>query len=354
MSRNRRFEPFTPYLLTDQKDGVFLNEPAMCVGKRDSDMERPTLCALCGEPLGSKGYYSFYLMGPNGRGKDMMIGNGCAKDRIKAQRINIPYTTFKDTWQRVIADFPIGGRWYGSFLHNCIAKPYVKNKKAVESWDESILSLPGVGYIMRTVDALREEGYTLDAEMVLEKGRVDLLATHPEKGTLVFDWKSDKCFDNHEAYVNQVNAYMAELSAAGFPKISGYILWIMGERREYVPFTGVQVTLEEGVKRIRNPSLPIKCTLKIDLKGGEGIRKKTMTEYSHHRAYGDEVSFYIPPSELWKFGYEFRSFEASPYREDQHPQWKDRNDVEEGFPIRFICTKKRHSFTMVADWKQIS
>ncbi len=352
MSRNRRFDSFTPYLLTDQKEGVFVNEPAMCVGKRDSDMERPTLCALCGEPLGSNGCYSFYLTGPNGYGKDMRIGNGCAKNRLKAQRINITCTSFKETWRRVIAKFPNNGRWYGTFLHNCIAKPYVKNSKAVESWDESILNLPGVKYIMKVVDYLRDQGYMLDAEMVLENGRVDLLATHPEKGTIVYDWKSDKCFDNHYAYVNQVNKYMVELNEAGFPKISGYLLWIMDERRERVPFDGTQVTLDEGMKRMCHPSLPIKCTLTIELNGGEGLKKK-MIEYSHHHIYGDEVSFYIPPSELSKKGYEFRSFEASPYREDQHPQWKDAIEVEEGFPIRFICTKKRHSFSLVADWKRI-
>lgn len=47
MSRNRLFEFGRPYLLTDLKEGVFFNEPAICVGKKDSDMERPSLCAVC-------------------------------------------------------------------------------------------------------------------------------------------------------------------------------------------------------------------------------------------------------------------------------------------------------------------
>ena len=119
MSRRRLFHFGTPYLLTDQKEKMFDKEPAICVGKKDSDMERPTLCAVCGEPLGATGYYSFFLMGPNGRGKDMMIGTGCVRDRIVSEELDIRGVSFMDTWNRVIAEFPKSGRWYGTFLHHC-------------------------------------------------------------------------------------------------------------------------------------------------------------------------------------------------------------------------------------------
>ena len=46
MSYSRRFPWGRPYLLTDVKDGVFVDEPAVFIGKKDSDMERPTVCAV--------------------------------------------------------------------------------------------------------------------------------------------------------------------------------------------------------------------------------------------------------------------------------------------------------------------
>ncbi len=353
MSRNRLFDWGKPYLLTDLKEGLFIDEPAICVGKKDSDMERPTLCAVCGEPLGSTGYYSFFLMGPNGHGKDMMIGGGCIRDRIRSRELDTEGVNFRDTWNRTIAKFPQSGRWYGTFLHHCIAKPYVRNKNVVEKWDESILKLPGVRYIMKVIDELRDEGWNLDAEMVLECGRVDLLATHPDKGVAVFDWKSDICFDNHEAYIDQVNMYMTELSNAGFRKITGYILWIMKETKENVPFKGFLESFDKAINRSYAPSLPCKCTLNIEMNGGGGIDKKRMTEYSHHRVYGDEVTFFIPQCEPWKHGYDLEYFEASPYREDERPQPFRYAEAEEGLHISFICSKKRHSFNLTAHWKRI-
>lgn len=353
MSRERRFKFGRPYLLTDTKDRVFDREPAIYVGRRDSDMKRPTLCAVCGEPLGSKGYGSFFLMGPNGRGKDMMVGSGCLKDRIVEEDIPTTGTSFMDTWERTVAEFPSCGRWYGTFLHHCIAKPYVRDRKIAERWDESVLGLPGVRYIMEVVDELFDDGWSLDAEKVLECGRVDLLATHPEKGVLVFDWKSDKAFDSHEAYVEQVCGYMGELSETGMQNISGYIVWIMKEKKEHVLFRGPMGTVKDGGIPRKASSGPIQCKLAIDMDGGEGIRWKSRKEHSRHRPFGDEVSFYIPKCRPSKRGYEFGSFEASPYREGERPQWFNMEDAEEGFYVSFICSDKRRSFSLAAKWKVV-
>lgn len=350
----RRFDWGQAYLLTDRKELAFENEPAICVGKHDSDMKRPTICAVCGETLGAKDYYCFHMMGPAGRGYDMMIGGGCVRDRIKAVELDVEseYSP-KETLNRIIADFPKSGRWYGTFLHHCIAKPYVRNKANAEKWDGSVLEMPGVRFIMGVIDNLRSEGWNLDAEMHLDCGNVDLLATHPERGTVVFDWKSDLCFANKEEYVRQINGYMAELHADGHRRISGYILWVRDGRKEYVPFTETEEATREIVTRTYVPSPRIKCTLGIYMDGGEDIGKKKMIEYTHHRRYGNEVFFYIPPFEPHRRGYEFVSFEASPYREGEHPQWFNSGDCEEGLRLTFMCTKKRHNFYLKAEWKRI-
>jgi len=339
-------------MLTDLKDGVFSDELAVCVGKHDSDRERPTICAVCGETLGASGYYSFCLRIPGGGIKDMMIGSGCIRDRIREKKL--PYgkgPSPKSTLERLISEFPQSGRWYGTFLHHCIAKPYVRNKECAERWDESILNMPGVRCIMDTIDGLRDNGWSLDAEMVLDCGRVDLLATHPESGTLVFDWKSDDSTDNRDTYVEQINRYMAELHAAGFQRISGYIIWVKNGRKEYVPFEGASDI--GGVSpRQYVPSQRIKCTLTVEMNGGDKICRKTLTEYSHHRPFGDAVFFYIPPCTPRKSGYRFGSFEASPYREGEHPQWFNADDAKEGLRLNFICSKKRHRFTLTAEWRE--
>lgn len=343
-----------PYLLTDLKEGVFVNEPAVCVGKHDSDMKRPTMCAVCGEPLRSQHYYSFCLMGPNGHHGDVMIGGGCIRERIRVKELNVEKgPSPKATLERVVIDFPHSGRWYGTFLHHCIAKPYVRNKANAEKWDKSVLNLPGVRYIMRVIDDLRDKGWKLDAEMRLDSGNVDLLATHPEHGTIVFDWKSDLCFDNKEAYIRQINRYMAELYSLGLKRIMGYIIWVREEWKERVPFTDKPDEIGELKPLTYVPSPNIRCTLNIDLDDGEGIKKRKITEYSHHYRYGDEVFFFIPPCEPWKPGYKFVSFEASPYREGERPQCFNGNDLEDGIPLRFICSKKRHTFTIKAEWKRI-
>ncbi|WP_400226712.1 hypothetical protein [Methanomethylophilus alvi] len=349
----RRFDWGRPYLLTDLKEGVFRNELGVCVYKHDADKEHPNMCAVCGETLGSKDYYTFCLKIPGGGTKDMMIGTGCIRDRIRGEEadVEIGYSP-KETLDLATTEFPQSGRWYGTFLHHCIAKPYVRNKENAENWDETILKLPGVRYIMDTIDELRDSGWKLDAEMVLDCGNVDLLATHPEKGTIVFDWKSDLSFDNHEAYIKQINRYMAELYTAGWQKISGYILWVRDRKREYVPFKDVSEITGEIKPRQYVPSQRIKCTLTVDMDGGEKICSKTITEYSHHRTYGDEVFFYIPPCDPWKYGYVFDSFEASPYREEDRPQWFNASDAEEGLCLNFMCSKKRHKFTLTARWKE--
>ena len=349
----RRFDWGRPYLLTDLKEGVFRNELGVCVYKHDADKDHPNMCAVCGETLGSKDYYTFCLKIPGGGTKDMMIGTGCIRDRIRGEEadVEIGYSP-KETLDLATTEFPQSGRWYGTFLHHCIAKPYVRNKENAENWDETILKLPGVRYIMDTIDELRDSGWKLDAEMVLDCGNVDLLATHPEKGTIVFDWKSDLSFDNHEAYIKQINRYMAELYTAGWQKISGYILWVRDRKREYVPFKDVSEITGEIKPRQYVPSQRIKCTLTVDMDGGEKICSKTITEYSHHRTYGDEVFFYIPPCDPWKYGYVFDSFEASPYREEDRPQWFNASDAEEGLRLNFMCSKKRHKFTLTARWKE--
>ena len=349
----RRFDWGRPYLLTDLKEGVFRNELGVCVYKHDADKEHPNMCAVCGETLGSKDYYTFCLKIPGGGTKDMMIGTGCIRDRIRGKEadVEIGYSP-KETLDLATTEFPQSGRWYGTFLHHCIAKPYVRNKENAENWDETILKLPGVRYIMDTIDELRDSGWKLDAEMVLDCGNVDLLATHPEKGTIVFDWKSDLSFDNHEAYIKQINRYMAELYTAGWQKISGYILWVRDRKREYVPFKDVSEITGEIKPRQYVPSQRIKCTLTVDMDGGEKICSKTITEYSHHRTYGDEVFFYIPPCDPWRYGYVFDSFEASPYREEDRPQWFNASDAEEGLRLNFMCSKKRHKFTLTARWKE--
>ena len=353
MSYSRRFQWGKPYLLTDMKEGVFDNEPAMFVGRKDSDMECPTMCAVCGQPLGAEGYDSFFFRSPNGRRKDMMIGKGCIRDRIMDREIDIEGDSFTDTWKRVVAEFPQSGRWYGTFLHHCIAKPYVRNRKVAEGWDESVLNLCGVRYIMETIDGLRDDGWDLDAEMRLDCGNVDLLATHPDRGTIVFDWKSDLSFENHEEYIDQVCRYMSELNMAGMRDITGYIVWITDRRLEQVTFKGDHIIVGDVASRSRTQSLPMKCTLTVDMDGGDGIRRKKMTEYSHHRTYGDEVSFYIPPFEPSKHGYDFMCFEAPPYREGQEPQRFDMMEVKDGIHVSFICSKKRRSFKMTGDWKRI-
>lgn len=349
----RRFDWGKPYLLTDLKEGVFRNELGVCVYKHDADKEHPNMCAVCGETLGAKDYYTFCLKIPGGGTKDMMIGTGCIRDRIRGVEADVEIGhSPKETLDLATTEFPQSGRWYGTFLHHCIAKPYVRNKENAEKWDETILRLPGVRYIMETIDELRDDGWNLDAEMILDCGNVDLLATHPEKGTVVFDWKSDLSFDNHDAYIRQINRYMAELYTAGMPKISGYILWVRDRRREYVPFEDVPEITGEIKPRQYVPSQRFKCTLTVDMDGGEKICSKTITEYSHHRTYGDEVFFYIPPCDPWKYGYVFDSFEASPYREEDHPQWFNASDAEEGLRLNFMCTKKRHKFILTARWKE--
>jgi len=354
MSRNRRFSFGNAYLLTELKDGIFNNEPAIYVGTKDSDMNRPTMCAVCGQPLGGEGYHSFFLMCPNGRGKDMMIGKTCVKERIDTKELDICGISFKDTWKKITTEFPDCGRWYGTFLHHSIAKPYVKNKKCADRWDESILSLPGVKYIMNIIDDLRDNGWTLDAEKKLNCGNVDLLATHPEKGTCVFDWKSDLWYYSLEDYKKQINRYMSELNEAGFPKISGYILWIKHEKEEYIPFDNSNISVKNYDKFSATVHPSIRCTLSIDMDGGEGNECKRLTKYSKHRHYGNEVSFFIPSFEPIKDGYKFRYFETQPYREGERPQPFDQTDLKEGFYVNFICSKKRHSFTLRAFWERIA
>ena len=352
MSYSRRFDWGSPYLLTDIKDGVFKHEPAVFIGKKDADKERPTLCAVCGEPLGSKDYCSFFLLGPNGRGIDMMIGNGCIKERIREKEMGTKEANPRATLFKMVNKFPTSGRWYGTFLHHCIAKPYVRKKECAEHWDESILKLPGVQYIMDTIDNLRRDGWKLDSEMVLECGNVDLLATHPDGRAVVFDWKSDRSFDNHDAYVDQINRYMVELYAAGMQNIMGYIVWIMDKRLEPVRLIETSIGSYVNKNRAYVPSLPIKCSLTIEMDGGDGPRRKRITEYSHHRLYGDEVSFYIPPFEPYLADYDFKYFEVSPYREEECSQFFDMDDVAGGLHVSFICTKKRHAFKMIAHWKK--
>ena len=352
MSYSRRFGWGVPYLLTDLKDGVFKDEPAVFIGKKDADMERPTMCAVCGEPLGSKDYCSFFLLGPNGRGIDMIIGNGCIRERIREEEMGDREANPRATLFKMVNKFPTSGRWYGTFLHHSIAKPYVRKKEIAEKWDESILKLPGVRYIMDTIDNLRKDGWKLDAEMVLECGNVDLLATHPDGRAIVFDWKSDCSFDNHDAYINQVNRYMGELYGAGMTNIMAYIVWIIEKRLEPVRFTGESIDYSVDINHPYTPSLPMKCSLTIEMNGGEGPCKKRITEYSHHRPYGDEVSFFIPSFEPYMRGYDFKYFEASPYREGGRLQPFNMADVDEGFHVSFICSKKRHSFKLTANWEK--
>lgn len=352
MSYSRRFRWGAPYLLSDLKDGVFRNEPAVFIGKKDADMERPTMCAVCGEPLGSKDYCSFFFLGPNGHGIDMMIGNGCIRERIREEEAGTKESNPRATLFKMVNKFPTSGRWYGTFLHHCIAKPYVRKKECAENWDESVLKLPGVSYIMDTIDNLRNDGWKLDAEMVLECGNVDLLATHPDGRAVVFDWKSDRSFENHDAYIDQVNRYMAELHGAGMQNITGYIVWIVDKRLEPVKFTGASIDSPVDKNRLYTPSQPIKCSLTIEMNGGEGSCKKRITEYSHHRPYGDEVSFFIPSFRPHMRGHEFKYFEASPYKEGDRLQPFDRGDVDEGFHVSFICSRKRHSFKMTASWEK--
>lgn len=352
MVRNRRFNWGHVYLLTDLKDGVFVDEPAVCVGKKDCDENCPNMCAVCGQPLKSTNYSSFCMRGIDGHFLDVMIGSGCIKERIREKETDIYDRSPYGALIMAMGEFPTTGRWYGTFLHHCIAKPYVRNKKIIDCWDNSILKLPGVRYIIDTIDNLRDAGWSLDAEMRLDCGNIDLLAMHPDKGTIVYDWKSDLCFDNVEAYRNQINQYMFELNKAGYGKISGYILWIRDKRKEEVPFTGIQLESNCLDTRSKTHSFPIKCTLTIEMNGGTGIRKKKMTEYSHHRIYGDQVGFYIPLADLYKPGYELAYFEASPYRDGEREQLIADYEIEDGFWINFICSKKRHSFNLAVYWKK--
>lgn len=352
MSNSRRFQWGAAYILTDIKDQVLIDEPAVYVGRKDSNMERPAMCAVCGEPLGATGYTTFCFMGPK-RKIDMMIGNGCIRDRIKERKIEISGKSPYETLDVIASDLPQTGRWYGTFLHHHIAKPYVKNKKNAEKWNESILNLPGVRYIINIIDELRNDGWNLDAEKRLNCGNVDLLATHVEKGTCVFDWKSDLFFDNHDAYIRQVKDYMFELHKSGYNNICGYILWVRDEKKEHIAYSDNDVCTEKNVNHLKGSSQSIKCTLKIDMNGGHGIEEKTISGMSQHRIYGDEASFYIHSCNLSKYGYDLNYLEASPYRDGGREQFFDYNDASKGFWINFICSKERRLFTLTAFWKKI-
>ena len=315
MSHEGRFQIGRPYLLTDVKERVFDREPAVYVGRNDADMGRPSICAVCGEPLGAKGYASFLLMCPDGRGKDMIVGNGCLRDRIVTEEASTEGDTVMEAWERTVAEFPDCGRWYGTFLHNCIAKPYVRDRRVAEGWGEPVLALPGVRFIMDTVDGLCDEGWTLEAEKAVDSGRIDLLATHPDKGTVVFDWKSDKDFGGHDAYVEQVKKYMADLNRMGVPDISGCILWTDREEREPVPFDGPQVV----AKKKDVAESKTRCTLWIDMDGGEGMwRKRLTTETTDFRP--EHATFHVPPCHPKKLFCEFSHFEAPSYKVGGSPQ----------------------------------
>ncbi len=351
MSRNR-FEKGGVYLLTDRKGEAFEEEPAVYAGKHDSDMFHPSICAVCGDRLGGEGYHSFRLQGPDGLPMDMMIGEGCIRDRVEAVEADEQGGISEEDWQRVVAAFPNGGRWYGTFLHNCIAKPYIRDRKVAVGWGESVLGMPGVRFIMKTVDGLLDEGWALEAEKVVDSGRIDLLATHPERGTAVFDWKSDRAFGSCEAYVEQVKGYMAELNRMGMPSISGYILWITKEKKEYVPYDGHQTVIRNGRGGRNEATEKTRCTLRIDMNGGEGARKKNLTiETSDFRP--EFASFYVPPCKPSKHNHEFDCFEAPPCREGDRPQYFSREDAEKGFHVSFVCSKKRRSFVLTAKWKII-
>ena len=350
MSHESRFQIGRPYLLTDVKERAFDREPAVYVGRNDADMGRPSICAVCGEPLGAKGYASFLLMCPDGRGKDMMVGNGCLRDRIVAEEASTEGGTVMEAWERTVAEFPDCGRWYGTFLHNCIAKPYVRDRRAAEGWGEPVLGLPGVRFIMDTVDGLRDEGWTLEAERVVDSGRIDMLATHPDKGTMVLDWKSDKDLGGHDAYVEQVKGYMADLNKAGVPDISGCILWIDRGEREPVPFDGPQVVAKRRDARGDKVESRMRCTLWIDKDAYDGKRRKRVTmETSDIRP--ELVTFHVPRCRPSRRFYEFSHFEAPPYKDGGAPQRFSKWDAYKGFYVSFVCSKKRHSFVMTAKWK---
>ena len=357
MSRSHRFENGEPYLLTDMKEEVFNNEPAVFVGKYNSYMKSPTICAVCGQPLGSEGYSTFCLLRPKGQ-QYMMIGNGCIKDRIIEEHIDLEVGNHKDwwgKWNELVRKFPDAGRWYGTFLHHSIAKPYVRDKNVAETWDNTLLDLPAVRFIMEVIDDLRDEGWSLDAEKVLDCGRIDLLATHPDRGAIVFDWKSDRCYDSVEQYKAQINKYMTELHNMGEQKITGYIIWIREEKKEPVLFDLSAGSF--GGSRIA-PYMPrehFKCTLSIDW-GDEHIvhrkRKKKLTEYSQYTLYGEEVAFFLPPLP-WTTDerYTLKYLEASPFEEGGRPQLFNLADLENNIPIRFLCSKKRHLFNITAYWE---
>ena len=353
MSRSRRFEWGWVYLLTDQKENVFDNEPAVFVGRKDSDKKRPTMCAVCGQPLGSEGYSSFCMMGPGDKTMDVLIGNGCIRNRIVEEKMDIRPGIPKESLKFATIDYPTCGRWYGTFLHHSIAKPYARNKKAAENWDESVLKLPGVRYIMKIIDYLRDTGWKLDAEKKLKCGNIDLLAVHPEKGTYVFDWKSDLCFDNHEAYIRQVNTYMNELAEISYKKIKGYILWVKTETKERVQFEGTNDPECQNEINLNPPSPPIRCTLLID-PNIEGIdNSKPMIGSSQHKIYGDEVSFFIKPEFFSRYGYEIHHLDADPYKKGEFKQVFDKSNLADGFYLKFICDYKRRTFSLTAFWTKV-
>ncbi len=353
MSRRKRFEWGSMYMLTDQKEKVFNSEPAVYVGRKDSDKKRPTICAVCGQPLGSEGYTTFCMMGPGDRTMDVLIGNGCIRNRIVEEKLELKSDSPKESLELATIDFPSCGSWYGTFLHHSIAKPYVRNKKAAENWDESVLKLPGVRYILKIIDYLRDTGWKLDAEKYLKCGNIDLLAVHPEKGTYVFDWKSDLCYDNHNAYVRQVNTYMNELSETGYRKIRGYILWVKTETNERVPFIGSNDPDDQCEINLVAPSHAIRCTLLID-QNMEGIdNSKPIVGSSHHKIYGEEVSFFIKPEFFSRRGYEIHHLDADPCRAGEFKQTFDKSELAKGFYLNFICDYKRRAFTLKAFWTKV-
>ena len=119
-----------------------------------------------------------------------------------------------------------------------------------------------------------------------------------------------------------------------------------------MPYDGHQTVIRNGRGGRNEASTKTRCTLRIDMNGGEGVRRKNLTiETPDFRP--EIATFYVKPSKPSKHNYEFDCFEAPPCREGDRPQYFSREDAEKGFHVSFVCSKKRRSFVLTAKWKII-
>lgn len=333
----------------------------MYLGRFDSTNDVPSICAMCGEPLIGERYHLFRFGINSTEHHDMMFGHGCMKNRIIAFPLNLVSNSDENVWVQLYERFPNAGRWYGTFIHHHIAKPYSQNQSIKEKWSENLLELPGVRCIISTIDCLINEGYSLHAEMKLESGIADLVCIRDDS-IVVIDWKTDIDTENLETHKKQISNYMLDLCNDNrSTPVRGYICYIREGKAEPVHITSSELlglTPHENVDVNDDGSIieigePVECKLTIDMDGGEGVRRKIRKETETIKRYGTEVTFWVRAYNPYKEGYEFQCFKCDPYRAGQCERYFYMEDLKKAIPISFITGKRRHTFRMKAVWKKV-